>query len=51
MLSTNCCFIFVKDLIVFRHGDTENDCRYVFETMDPFLPLGPLTTDVEQSER
>ena len=49
---TNCTYrrlIFVQDLIVLGHGDTENDRRYVFEAVDPFLSFRPLTSHIEQS--
>lgn len=36
-------------LIVFADGDEEEDDSDVFETMDPFLSFGTLTTDVEHS--
>jgi hypothetical protein len=41
----------VKHLIVLRHGHAKDDGRHVLEAMDPFLPLGALATDVEQSKR
>ncbi len=40
----------MEDLIVFRHGDAEDDGRHVLETVDPLLPLGPLPTDIKQLE-
>jgi hypothetical protein len=39
----------VQDLIVLGHGDAENDRRYVFEAVDPFLSFRPLTSHIEQS--
>ena len=39
----------MKHLIVFGHGDAEDDGRDVLKAMDPLLPLGTLTSDVEQS--
>ena len=47
--STHSGLVFVKNLIVFGHGDAEDDGRYILEAVDPFLPLGTLSTDVEQS--
>ena len=39
--------VFVQHLIVFGHGDAKDDGRHIFETVNPFLSFGTLTTDVE----
>jgi hypothetical protein len=36
-------------LIVFTDGDEEKDDGDVFETVDPFLSFGTLTSDIEHS--
>jgi hypothetical protein len=41
--------VFVQDLIILRHGDTENDRRYIFEAVDPFLSFRSLTAHIKQS--
>ena len=41
--------VFMKHLIVFGHGHAKDDGRDVLKAMDPLLPLGTLTSDVEQS--
>ena len=41
--------ILKQQLIVLRDGDQEQNRRDVFETMDPFLTLGSLTTDIEHA--
>jgi hypothetical protein len=49
---SNCTYrrlVFVQDLIVLGHGDTENDRCYVFEAVDPFLSFRPLTAHIKQS--
>ena len=43
-------FILVKDLVVLRHGHTEDDGCHVLETVDPFFPLWSLASHVEQLE-
>lgn len=40
----------MEHLVVFAHGDTEDDCGDVLETVDPLLPFGSLAADVEQFE-
>ena len=44
-------FIFMQDLIIFWHSDAEDDGCDVLKTMNPFLSLWPLTTNIEQSEK
>ena len=39
----------MQNLVVFRHGHTENDSRDILETMNPFFSLGTLATNVKQS--
>jgi hypothetical protein len=36
-------------LVVFADGDEEKDDGDVFETVDPFLSFGTLTSDIEHS--
>ena len=43
-------FILVKDLVVLRHGHTEDDGCHVLETVDPFFPLWSLASHVKQLE-
>ena len=43
------CGVFVECLIVFGEGDEEYEGGDVFETVDPFLTLAALATDVEES--
>lgn len=43
------CLVFMKHLVVLRHRDAEYDRGDVLEAVDPFLSLGPLPADVEQS--
>lgn len=43
------CFVFMKNLVIFRHGHAKNYRRNVFEAMNPFFSLRSLTTDVKQS--
>ena len=40
--------VLVQHLVVLAHGYTEDDGRHVLETVNPFLPLRPLTTHIEQ---
>ena len=49
LYSTYGRFIFMQNLVVFRHGHTENDSRDILETMNPFFSLGTLATNVKQS--
>ena len=39
--------VLIQRLIVLRNGDKEYESGHILETMDPFLPLGSLTTDIE----
>lgn len=39
----------MKNLIIFRHCDAENNGCYIFEAMDPFLSLRSLSADIEKS--
>jgi hypothetical protein len=41
-------FIFIKHLIIFTQTDEEHKGSDVFETMDPFLSLAALTSDIEE---
>lgn len=41
----------MQNLVVFRHGHTENDSRDILETMDPLFSLGTLAANVKQSEK
>ena len=40
---------FEEHLVVLAEGDAEDDRRDVFEAMDPFLALAPLTTNVKHA--
>lgn len=40
----------MKNLIILRHGDAENYGCYIFKAVDPFLSLGSLSADIEQSD-
>ena len=42
--------ILVKNLVVFRHGHTEDDGGDILETVDPFFSLWSLAAHVEQLE-
>lgn len=40
----------MQDLVVFGHGDTEDDGGHIFKTVNPLFPLGTLSADIEQLE-
>lgn len=41
--------LFQQHLVVFAQGDAEDDRRDILETMDPLLPLAPLSTNIEHA--
>jgi len=45
------CLIFVKDLVIFTHSNTKDDSSNILKTMNPLLPLRPLSSDVKQPTR
>ena len=45
---TYCCLVFVKNLVVLRHGNTEDYRSYVFKTVNPFFPFGSLASNIKQ---
>ena len=40
-------FVLEKKLVVLGYGDEEKDCGYILEAVDPLLPLGSLSTNIE----
>jgi hypothetical protein len=40
-------FVFVQNLIILRHCNTENNGGYVFEAMNPLLSLRSLAADIK----
>ena len=48
MVQTYDRLVFVQHLVVLGQGDEENEGGDVLETVNPLLPLGALTTDVEE---
>lgn len=40
--------IFMEHLVVATQSNAEDDGRHVFEAVDPFLPLWPLTSHIKQ---
>ena len=45
---TYCGLFFVKNLVVLRHGNTEDYRSYVFKTVNPFFPFGSLASNIKQ---
>lgn len=43
--------VLVQHLVIPAQRHAEDDGRHVLKTVDPLLPLRPLTSDIEQPDR
>lgn len=43
--------ILMQNLVILRHGNTEDDSSYILKAMNPFFALRSLATNIKQPKR